>query len=215
MIGCSVSDEKLIAFAAGELSAAEATAVARHAGTCSRCAATVKRYQAIRELVRSDDSVEPPFAVLARARALMSLDARSHAQKASAALPGRRLFAGATAAVVLLLFVFGLSQGVQVAAAAADSSLPGDTLYPMKTLVENVRLAMASDAADQVQLHLELVQTRLGEIQMLAAQKRYGDLEAASSPLAPRATDPPHRRRTAWNALAASVLERAARSRVA
>ena len=80
----------------------------------------------------------------------------------------------------MLLFAFGVGRGIQVASAAAVSSLPGDSFYPLKTTVENVRLAMAFDAADQIQLHLELVQTRLGEIQMLAAQKRYSDIEAAS-----------------------------------
>ena len=208
MIGRSVSDEQLIAFAAGELGAVEAAAVARHVGACPRCAARVKRFQLIRDLVRSDDSADPPPAVLARARALLPQDARFHVQKPSAALPRRRLFAFAIAAGVLLLFVFGLSQGVQVAAAAAESSLPGDTLYPLKTTLENVRLAIASDAADQVQLHLELVQTRLWEIQILAAQKRYSDMEAASAGFQAQ-TDETMK---SLNVLAARDPERAARS---
>ena len=207
MIVHPVSDEQIIAFAAGELSAVEAATVARHVGACPRCAARVKRFQLIRDSLRTDDSVEPPPAALARAQALLSQDARFHAKKSSTK-PGRRLFAFVSAALVCLLLVLSLSQGVQVAAAAADSSLPGDTLYPLKTLAENVRLAVTPDVADQVRLHLELVQTRLAEIQTLAARKRYHDMEAASAGL----QDQIDETTKSLKVLAASDPERAARS---
>jgi hypothetical protein len=51
---------------------------------------------------------------------------------------------------------------------AANASLPGDLLYPLKTTVEDARLALASAPEHQVDLALQFVKERVEEIQALA-----------------------------------------------
>ncbi len=62
--------ERLIDYAADDLSDLEAAAVAAHVATCTDCAATVSRYRAVRRVLNSAETVGPPLAVIARARAL-------------------------------------------------------------------------------------------------------------------------------------------------
>jgi hypothetical protein len=47
---------------------------------------------------------------------------------------------------------------------AAQSSLPGDTLYPVKTAVENLQLAITPGAVAKANLHLKLAQRRIDEV---------------------------------------------------
>jgi hypothetical protein len=47
---------------------------------------------------------------------------------------------------------------------AAQSSLPGDTLYSVKTGIENLRLAMTTSSATKAILHVEFAQERVNEI---------------------------------------------------
>jgi len=62
---------------------------------------------------------------------------------------------------------------------AADSSLPGDALYPVKRSVEALRLAASlSDRSDAL-LHLDFAEKRLGEARQLASTARDADLHAA------------------------------------
>jgi RNA polymerase sigma-70 factor (ECF subfamily) len=62
---------------------------------------------------------------------------------------------------------------------AADSSLPGDTLYPVKRSVEALRLAASlSDRSDAL-LHLDFAEKRLVEARQLASTARDADLRAA------------------------------------
>lgn len=65
-----IGDERLLAYAAGELDAAQAAAVKARLAVSPEQAATVARYQAVRAILRRDDSVAPPATVLARARAI-------------------------------------------------------------------------------------------------------------------------------------------------
>lgn len=51
---------------------------------------------------------------------------------------------------------------------AANDSLPGELLYPVKLATEDVRLALPSTPQGQVGLTLDLVATRAGEIEALA-----------------------------------------------
>ncbi|MCK4471727.1 MAG: hypothetical protein KAW49_08060, partial [Anaerolineae bacterium] len=55
---------------------------------------------------------------------------------------------------------------------AAGDSLPGDLLYPVKLATEDVRLALASAPADQVDLALWLTEERAEEVQALVAAGR-------------------------------------------
>ena len=47
---------------------------------------------------------------------------------------------------------------------AAQSSLPGDTLYSVKTGIENLQLAMTTSSASKAILHVEFAQERINEI---------------------------------------------------
>lgn len=62
--------DKLIAFAAGELAGDDLRAVEQQIATDPAAARTVALFRAVRSTLRDDDSVAPPDAVVARARAL-------------------------------------------------------------------------------------------------------------------------------------------------
>ena len=68
-------------------------------------------------------------------------------------IPRNQRFPFATTAVLLtiLILLFG---GVGATAVAAQLALPGDTLYAVKTNLENTRILLAGDAYDQAQLYL-------------------------------------------------------------
>jgi len=55
---------------------------------------------------------------------------------------------------------------------AAGDSLPGDLLYPVKLVTEDVRLALVSAPGDQVDLALGLAEERAEEVQALVAAGR-------------------------------------------
>jgi hypothetical protein len=68
---------------------------------------------------------------------------------------------------ILLAVAFG---GTTATAFAAQDSLPSEALYPIKTLVEDVRLALTSDPEAEVELLLELSDERMDEIAALMDQ---------------------------------------------
>lgn len=76
----------------------------------------------------------------------------------------RRIAATAGAATLLL------GSGSGVAVAASSDALPGETLYPVKQLVENVRLALPGGSEAAVERRLALALTRLDEAAALAGQ---------------------------------------------
>jgi hypothetical protein len=68
-------------------------------------------------------------------------------------------------AVALLVALLSLGGGV----AAAQSSLPGSSLYPLKRASEGVRLRLASSATQRANLHLDFAAARSVEILALAS----------------------------------------------
>lgn len=64
------TDDQLIAYAAGELSAADARAVAAHVQRDAKAAALVAAYRAVRSTVQSDDGAAPPQRAIERAKAI-------------------------------------------------------------------------------------------------------------------------------------------------
>jgi hypothetical protein len=72
------------------------------------------------------------------------------------------MFSLARIMIVLALLIGGVGTS---AAFAAQSSLPGDTLYPLKISLEEMRLGLTSDAQAEIALLGELVGRRLQEIQ--------------------------------------------------
>lgn len=79
MTGQQIAYETLIAYAAGELAETEAAPVAAHLAADPEAAAVVARYRAVRDTVAGDDSVPPPAAVVARAKAIFPRGERATA----------------------------------------------------------------------------------------------------------------------------------------
>ena len=80
--------------------------------------------------------------------------------KKPAALAARMILVIAMAAVLL-------GAGGTAAVYAARDSLPGETLYPLKTLGEDVRLALASSPQTELNLNLQFAERRMTEISAL------------------------------------------------
>jgi DNA-binding response OmpR family regulator len=77
-------------------------------------------------------------------------------------------------------WVRNLALGIILALAAAGGvfvvagqALPGESLYPVKTGVEQVRLLLNRDHVGEAQLHLQFASTRLDEAEMLLNQEKY------------------------------------------
>jgi hypothetical protein len=69
--------------------------------------------------------------------------------------------------LILLAVAFG---GTTATAFAAQDSLPSEALYPVKTLMEDVRLALTSDPEAEVDLLLQFSDERMEEIAALMEQ---------------------------------------------
>ena len=81
------------------------------------------------------------------------------------------IFATRLIAVLLVVVVGTAALGGGVLWAVGDS-LPGDLLYPVKLATEDVRLALTSAPADQVDLALQFVEERAEEVQTLVVAGR-------------------------------------------
>jgi len=77
------------------------------------------------------------------------------------------------------LLVLGCAGGGTVY--AAQSSLPGDTLYAVKIGVENIQLALTAEPAEKANLHLELAQRRIDEAKKQIIENRNVDSQALST----------------------------------
>jgi len=73
------------------------------------------------------------------------------------------------ALVAILLAVFVILAGSSFTVYAAQSSLPGQTLYPLKSWSENVRLSMTFSTKAKLDLVLNYTNRRMGEISSLLA----------------------------------------------
>lgn len=92
----------------------------------------------------------------------------------------KQRFVYTTFGILLAIFVL-LFGGATATAYASQSSLPGDALYPVKTGLEQTRVNLSNDAADQANLHLEFAQRRLGEMAALIAEGRFTSINEATS----------------------------------
>ena len=77
--------------------------------------------------------------------------------------------------IVISLLATALAGGSGVAYASTDA-LPGDTLYPVKTAIQDLELTFASDEAD-VDLLLDHMAGNIQDMEKLAEQGRYDDIE--------------------------------------
>jgi len=102
---------------------------------------------------------------------------RQHARKAKDRVTVRRH--SIPRILVTAIVVIGLLFGGTVSTAAASSdSLPGDTLYPVKTSIEDIKLVFADDEGD-VELNVQYAQNRVEEMQALVEANRYDDIPIA------------------------------------
>lgn len=77
--------------------------------------------------------------------------------------------------VIIVTTILSLMTGTGAVFASGDA-LPGDALYPVKTMMEQVQLAFASDEAD-AGLYLKFLETRVQEMETLMEQGRFDDLD--------------------------------------
>jgi hypothetical protein len=94
---------------------------------------------------------------------------------APAARRRRRLVAAATGLVLA-----GAGTGV---AAASEQALPGEVLYPVKRVMENVEVSLAEGLSGEGRALLERATTRLDEAQAVSATLDGADLPAVESAL--------------------------------
>lgn len=85
------------------------------------------------------------------------------------------------AALMAISVIFG---GGAAAAYASQDALPGDTLYPVKEVVEQAELAFTTNPQAKAELHLEFAQERAAEIQTLVAEGRTDMIPQATQNMA-------------------------------
>lgn len=73
-------------------------------------------------------------------------------------------------ATILLVFLISTTSGV---AAAAQHSIPGDTLYGVKMSLEQIQLALSFSEARRAQYYVTFAERRLVEVQSLVIEGRY------------------------------------------
>ena len=78
--------------------------------------------------------------------------------------------------MVIAALLFG---GASITGVAAQSAIPGDALYPVKTTIEQTRLSLAQDAGDRAQMKMGFAEKRLEEIAALIEEGRYHEVSAA------------------------------------
>jgi hypothetical protein len=82
---------------------------------------------------------------------------------------------------ILLIVVVLLFSWVGFTARAAETALPGDTLYSFKTNIEQVQVALAGDLDKQAGLYIEFATHRLQEIESLVDTGRFQKAVALSA----------------------------------
>lgn len=77
--------------------------------------------------------------------------------------------------MIVIGMIASLLVGGGGAAYASNDALPGDALYPVKTILQDLELVFSSDAGDIEHL-MEYLSLNLAEMQQLAAKGRYADI---------------------------------------
>lgn len=82
---------------------------------------------------------------------------------------------------IILIFVIAvvLVGAVSITGAAAQSSIPGDALYPVKSTIEQTRLSFSRDAGIRAQLRMSFAEQRLDEIALLIEEGRFREVGRA------------------------------------
>ena len=103
-------------------------------------------------------------------------DVRGRVRDGAARLRDSLRVAGATAMASTLIGTTGV-------AAAAQSALPGDMLYGVKGVTEDVRMLFASDGLERGRLHLAFARERLEEVELGVDRLSPDELESALAAL--------------------------------
>jgi hypothetical protein len=90
-----------------------------------------------------------------------------------------RKYFGLKSVALIIAIVALLFGGAGITAVTAQSALPGDALYPVKTTIEQTRLSLASDAGNRAQMKMEFAEQRLEEIAALIEEGRFQDVSEA------------------------------------
>ncbi len=93
--------------------------------------------------------------------------------------PGWRWPALQPVGVALIMLVLVVLAGSARTMVVAASALPGDLLYPVKTAVEEIRLAATTDPRAEIALHLELARSRLEEAAALESDPQAAGVATA------------------------------------
>lgn len=131
---------------------------------------SVERLASLATAVREHTAVEAPsdefrarlraelLEVAAAGRPTLATRARDRVEEATAGLRHSVRTAGVAAVASTMIGATGV-------AAAAQSALPGDVLYSVKSLTEDARLALATGDVDRGRLHLAFARERLDEVE--------------------------------------------------
>jgi hypothetical protein len=92
--------------------------------------------------------------------------------------PKKRLVLTYVVAIILVAVVLFGGSGMTVL--AAQSAIPGDALYSVKTSLEQTRFSMARDAGNRAELQIQYAGLRLQEIEKLIAAGRFQKVAAAT-----------------------------------
>ncbi len=129
---------------------------------------------------KTASAVEPRPEFKARVRHEVQSQLRSKARKPEPKrLPALRWIPrwAAVAACVALVFVFAAGGSV----AASTNSVPGDTLYPVKTAAEQVQLKLTFSEAAKAKLQAKFAERRAWEMARLAEKGRTAELAALAA----------------------------------
>jgi len=88
-------------------------------------------------------------------------------------IPYRRRFSMASVVLVIILTVSALGGGTVY---AAQDSLPGEVLYPVKLATEQIRMILPGSDVVKAERALGFVERRMGEIEALAERGRPQDM---------------------------------------
>jgi hypothetical protein len=121
--------------------------------------------------VRQPADVRPSdaFKVRARVNLIEHIHAGQAGKRAPGPVPGGRVAQGwftgwARAAAVAIAVILLITAGGTGTAYASQSSLPGDTLYPVKLGTEELQRVVTFDDAAEVELELKFAAVRLDEL---------------------------------------------------
>jgi len=131
-----------------------------------------------------DVKPSPSFKVKARVRLMDQIHGKQAVTKwpwfrynsQAKPIPYRRRFSMASVILVIVLTLSAIGGGT---AYAAQDSLPGDALYPVKLGTEQMRMMLPGDDVVKAERALSFAERRMGEIEALAEKGRPQDLDLA------------------------------------